>query len=413
MLLVSAVVLAAVFVLVLSSKTEANWTVQVVDEKAIRQGLSLALDSNNNPQMCYVTALNGRYFSDVPAIPKKLNPQYLTFASWNGATWNFQTVDSGDPEVDWSGYVTSSALAIDSDDNPHIVYTVVDDSNGTTRHFLKYASRPEYKWVIQNVDDGAAGSIALDSAGNPHLAYAGAEGRLKYASWNGQNWAKQVVDSESRALQDSQYLALDSNDTAFIVYNVGASAKLAMVNSSRISQTAVSNVSALGNVVLDSAGYPHFTYSWGDALRYNSWDGSEWKAQVVVAAPFLSGSCVALDSAGRPHITYIGTYSLKYTAWMGSGWAAQTVLRDIIIDPAPLALDSNGNPHIGYLVPRMEHNYYSSGTITYTYTTDKLQAPTSLILGAILLALAVTVIAIAVFAFKRGHARKAIDNARE
>jgi len=55
-------------------------------------------------------------------------------------------------------------------------------------------------WSIQTVDsDGEVGlytSIALDSAGRPHISYCDwTNGDLKYAHWTGSYWEIQTVDS--------------------------------------------------------------------------------------------------------------------------------------------------------------------------------------------------------------------------
>jgi hypothetical protein len=108
----------------------------------------------------------------------------LKYASWESAsgTWNIQTVDSdGD-----TGYWPS--LALDSAGNPHISYFLHIVASGD----LKYASWESVSgtWNIQTVDSDrnveAKTSLALDSAGNPHISYhdnTGVGGNLMYAYW--------------------------------------------------------------------------------------------------------------------------------------------------------------------------------------------------------------------------------------
>ena len=67
---------------------------------------SIALDSNDYPKIVYTTSPEPTsYFSD-----------HLTYASWNGNSWNIYTVDTK-IEENRSGF-----LVIDSNNNPHITY---------------------------------------------------------------------------------------------------------------------------------------------------------------------------------------------------------------------------------------------------------------------------------------------------
>jgi hypothetical protein len=75
-------------------------------------------------------------------------------------------------ESNTSNYLSSNSIALDSDGNPHISYTVT--VNWQTNHYdLNYAIWNGSAWNIQAVEAGVGGfaSLALDSHGNSHVSY--------------------------------------------------------------------------------------------------------------------------------------------------------------------------------------------------------------------------------------------------
>ncbi len=110
-----------------------------------------------------------------------------------------------------------SSLAYDATGKLHLVYQDGADKS------LKYATRlANGRWADGGVIDdsspdvGAMPSLALDSAGNPAVAYYDAwNGDLKYSHWNGKVWDTQTVDTHgATGLYPS--LAFDSADAPII-----------------------------------------------------------------------------------------------------------------------------------------------------------------------------------------------------
>jgi hypothetical protein len=359
-----------------------SWTVEVVDTKAELERISLALDSNDRPHMVYAATPSGNSFSNP-------TPEYLVYASWNGSGWSTQIVD----ENAYPGY---NSLAFDSKDIPHIVYSTNDHipfstDNRTYHYSLRYATLNITHWTIMTIDDGLEGSITVDSKGNPQIAYAENNGLLKYASWTGLNWTTQTVDSTflrpqklNGEITASQYLTLDGNDNPCIVYGNDSTVKIAKGNFSGWSiETVVLGESiTLGNIVLDSRGYPHFTYShfpFGSAI-YESWNGSAWTAKKLADSVYaVAGTFARLNSKDIPHATYISSSTDKvyYAVWNGTGWENQLVdSHSYIAYRAPLALDSRGNPHICYLTGRGtgdQYRFFADGTLMYATSNQPTQ----------------------------------------
>ena len=389
--------------LTLSSPTPtqatSSWNVQSVDEKAVlySAGVSIAVDSSGNPHFCYTQSMNGSF----------LSPNSLVYTSWNGSGWDAQTVTP-------NSLINYNGLVIDTNDTPHIVF---DSWNEEGEISLKYATWTGTNWSIQTIDTGnlrwdSYASIALDAADHPHVAYSGPHGELKYAWWTGEYWNMQTI---ALAKSGFQYLALDSAGQPHIVYGYNpedsAYSNLTVCyaywnnkDSDWYLQTVVSNVncSTFGNLVLDSADYPHFTsnvrptISTGNtSIMYNSWNGSAWASQYVGPARGAGndGAFLRLDSQGNPHIAYQKytntmdglVYSLMYASRDDyEVWHLETAYSTkamIMGTPTPFVLDQMNNPHICFLKLRPTQGYYFDGTVMYAagqpeqYSNPLLTAP--------------------------------------
>jgi len=276
---------------VFASPAVAHWQIETadsVDGMGEYSQISLALDSNNNPNVSYGNFLPGGLSS------------YLKYAKWTGSSWSTQTVDSG-------GLVGAySSIALDSNDNPHISY--IDSTNGT----LKYAKWTGSSWSTQTVDVAELEdiSIALDSNNNPHIVYT-KNSAIKYAKWTGSAWSTQTVISDWWNASGPS-IALDSNNDPHITYHVAN------------------------------------TYQNTNGLNYAKWTGSSWS--MLTVASDGGRSSIALDSNNNPYISYIDTnLKLKFAKWTGVSWLIQTVGS---VNSSPgftsIAIDSNSIPYISY-----------------------------------------------------------------
>ena len=164
-----------------------TWNIQTIDTTDTGLG-ELAIDSNNNPHIFYgytVRSPDSEYFQGVYAI-------------WNGSSWNSQNTP-----LEIKGTFN---LVLDSNNNPHLSY----NRPSTSITYLMYAWWTGSNWTIQTVTQergGFRGFLALDSTGNPAIAYiadaqhnnpdgtVGLRAVLKYASWNGSSWDIQTIDS--------------------------------------------------------------------------------------------------------------------------------------------------------------------------------------------------------------------------
>jgi hypothetical protein len=166
---------------------------------------SLVLDASGNPRICYHS--EGSAYS-------------LRYAARTGGVWFMQNVDV----AGLTGY--QCAMALDGNGYPRISYY------SYTAGSLKFAYRNDSNdlgvWTTEVVD--ATGppntngfpdrltSIAIDSQGNPHIAYYdNAHGKLRYASKAGNTWTKTTVDAAGN-VGGYVSLQLDATDQPFISY---------------------------------------------------------------------------------------------------------------------------------------------------------------------------------------------------
>ncbi|HNB52888.1 MAG TPA: hypothetical protein PK530_13145, partial [Anaerolineales bacterium] len=108
------------------------------------------------------------------------------------------------------------SLEVGADGNPHIVFM-----DGYTFN-VKYTSyTPQKGWAIETVDaanaDCQSFPLVLDAGGTSHLIYQGQTGGLYYATRQGNNWTRELVDASPGAGYFSA-LTLDSTGQLHIAY---------------------------------------------------------------------------------------------------------------------------------------------------------------------------------------------------
>ncbi len=255
---------------------------------------SLALDAAGRPAISY---------HDITQATLKYARVTGAGAAAQIAAWNAEVVDDAD-EVG-----SDSSLALDTAGNPHISY--YDTTNG----HLKYARwTAATDWQITTVDPddgvGSYSSLKLDTADRPHISYFDSANKaIRYATWTGTAWMTQTVAAAG---------------------DVGVSA-----------------------LAVDKGNRPHIAYydSASGQLKYARWSGSAWDVQTVDSGGDVGGyPALALDSSGRPHISYYDwtRFKLKYTFWTGTAWVSEAVDKAGLVGYASLALDSLGKAYLAY-----------------------------------------------------------------
>ncbi len=336
-----------------------NWVTEAVDTGGnVGYENSLVLDAAGWPHISYLDQTNGD----------------LKYAYYDGATWHLETIDS-------TGFVgIYSWLALDSAGYPHITYS------DYTNPALKYAYYDGAAWHIEVVDAnqigpfGAFAHLVLDDADQPHVSYcswiSGGCDSLRYAYRDGAGWHIQTVDSVWVGRHPS--LALDSAGYPHITYYVEPTSdlKYAWYDGSSWHLQVVDSAGAVGlynSMVLDSADHPHISYyevatdRAMSSVKYAFFDGQSWHFETVAIVGNYNGDGrmpLALDAAGQPHIAFFDAINgdLRYAYNDGSSWQIETVDGTGEVGRyCSLALDPAGGAHISYYD-------FTQGDLRYAFT---------------------------------------------
>jgi hypothetical protein len=170
-------------------------------------------------------------------------------------------------------YYTS--IALDKNDNPFFSYYDYADPTNSFRLRMRSVSWVTDHWEARTVDaqggSGKFNSIAVDSHGVPHIAYANVKyesSSLRYATWTGNAWKTETVEGASGPTP---------------LYSVG--------------------------MMLDGKDNPHIAYTLTEARRvkYATRVAGKWQTEIVDAIgqeAYPDRNGIALDAEGNPYVSY-------------------------------------------------------------------------------------------------------------
>jgi len=262
--------------------------------------ISLVVDSKDRPHFAY----NSLFLSG------------LHYAYWDGTRWTKEVIDATR-----TNHMTS--IGLDASGNPRISYYQEETPEGHYALLLKYAYFDGKTWYVQTLDHhitrGKFSSIAIDSSGNPHIAYSDQGiGDLRYTYFDGSVWDNLVPDSHHA---ENSYLGIGNS------------------------------------IALDPSGNPAIAYfdMSKRTVKLTRWNGKIWKTEVVdqlVDVPsYADRVSLKVDSQNVPHVAFYdgGLGALKYAEKDDKGWNVEIVDNQGKVGLYPsLALDLNNQPYISY-----------------------------------------------------------------
>jgi|GEM_PF-3955587 len=278
--------------------------------------MSLALDSNNKPHMSYIHESQD-YFG-------------LVYSNKTSTTWSETFVDPPTSDVYGKKSGQSSSIAIDSAGNPHIAYS---NESSWYSYRLSYASMVNGSWVVENATGAnpvaKSISLVLDSSNNPYILFANGTNKLYLASKSDGVWSTTVVDTLSNDTYKIDSVALTiKNGTLYAAYG----------------------------------GY----YS-GSTLKYATNAGGTWQAETIESALLTLGSKVSIviGSDGTPHISYC-KYSQLYYATKGEAQAQAPTAPTITL----ASTDSDGSYTVSWTESTGATYYALEESSTYTFLSS-------------------------------------------
>ncbi len=319
-----------------------------------------AIDSQNHPHVVWIER-------------GKIEKRGIYYVAWDGEKWlttngSIYNPGTGNGRISSKdAYTTSLQIALDSTDNPHIVFEqhIEEDS-------VIYITKNDVNWVtadgtIWETDEGSGvvadnnssqPHIAIDSNDNPHIVWF--EGNkefydILYTTWNGEKWVNIRGEPynkkfENRHITNSEGFSTNSNIALF-------------------------------------EDKPHIVWIYHEPegkrdVVYIRWDGRDWVTANGELYQNNSSSCnvsksldncwfprIALDSYGCPHLVWItkneedDTKDVVYVKWDGFKWLTadgfrySTSNRSANVSQSDtkwtgysttIAIDKNDTPHIAW-----------------------------------------------------------------
>jgi len=198
-------------------RTSSGWQPQeaVTDENADQEHPSIAVDSNDNLHIVWLGlgwGTNTGYY----------NIQYRRRTS---SGWQSREAVS---DIDANQLVPM--IAIDDDDNVHVVWRGTGWGTNTGYHNIQYRKRTSTGWEPQEAvtdkdADQVNPSIAIDSGGNVHVVWFGKGWGTNTTNWNIQykrrtssGWGSREAVTDKNADQTHPVIAIDKDDNIHIVW---------------------------------------------------------------------------------------------------------------------------------------------------------------------------------------------------
>ena len=285
------------------------------------------------PQMIHTSGDTGLYVETQTAPGGGEHVAYfdraagaLRYGTYDGTAWSLETVVE---DVDINGI----SLALDTAGQPHIAF---GDYQGLLQTELRYIYRDGLAWQERPPlsADGSGPSLALDSSGGVHVAFTEVvsyQNQVTLASWNGSGWDTRMVAASGW----NPCLLLDAQDSALISYVSGAypamSLNLAVeTGPGSWNSSPIDGAQMIGyqRLALDGQGWLHAVYQVDDPNRdwiprYARQTAGGWQTEDIYSEYGESEPrrmSLLVDGSGNVHVSSQYDNNLYYSLRTAGGW---------------------------------------------------------------------------------------------
>jgi len=309
------------------TSTTAQWRLETIDAaKTVWQG-SLVMDAANglhvgyrrSDGVAYATNSSGQWvgtlidgaagaFGDTAIAMGPTGAVHVSYKDSGSGALKHATNASGSwvsSTIDTIGF--GSAIAVDSANRIHVSYRASGD-------FLAYAVNASGSWTRELVA-GFAGSaihtsLAIDTAGAAHIAYAVGSGicDVRYATNASGAWVDTLLATNSQQCRAA--MTLDTSDRAHVIYMQQFDLMYATNAAGAWITTSLDRLDWIGfpdvSIAMDLSGALHVSYQDHNAdLKYATNRSGPWVKSYVDARGNVGiGNAVRVEGNGAVHITY-------------------------------------------------------------------------------------------------------------
>lgn len=245
----------------------------------------------------------------------------LIHSFWNGNVWSTPTtIFSGN-------FHELPSLAADNSGNVHLTWDADTNPNAWQIYYSKYNGTA---WSAATAISGATAGdvawdseIAIDSSGNPHVAYtfipAGTVGNKRYTyytRYNGTSWVTPTDITVSGTFHQYQTVASDSAGKVHVAWKSDLLGSFEILSRFWNGTTFSTTISVSGTVAaaqdpqpritVDNANNAHVVWEERDPategnflIKYSKWNGTSW------AAPFTVSSVASQTVEGIPSVAVL------------------------------------------------------------------------------------------------------------